>query len=80
MIENKVVDGVDRDTLKLKFKTLKPTFKTSQSRNSPELDPSILRHTEIRGAAEEAVLNHFISFIRRITGVTRKKVSFLIGP
>ncbi len=28
-----------------------------QSRNSPELDPSILRHRGIWGAADEEVLN-----------------------
>jgi hypothetical protein len=28
-----------------------------QSRNSPGFDPSILRHSEICGAADEAVLN-----------------------
>jgi hypothetical protein len=29
-----------------------------QSRNSPGCDPSILRHNEIRGAADKAVLNN----------------------
>jgi hypothetical protein len=29
-----------------------------QSRNSPGFDPSILRHNEIRGAADEAVSNN----------------------
>ncbi len=28
-----------------------------QSRNSPGFDPSILRHSGVRGAADEAVLN-----------------------
>jgi hypothetical protein len=49
-----------------------------QSHNSPEFDPSILRHSDILGAEDEAVLNNVHKQEEKIQKTTFKHFIFKI--